>query len=77
MLNQVGQRSGRGIYAETLADYLPRRSWMNVLGCLVSTVLLSLQNHRSFVFVDGFLARLRAVHGSTPYIDYSHAEVRA
>jgi hypothetical protein len=74
MLNQVGQRTRGKIYAEQLVDYLPRRSWGNCLGSLISTVQLSFQNHRTFVFVDGFLARFRAIRGSTPYADYSQQE---
>lgn len=71
LLNHVGQRPRRGIFAETLKDYLPKDGFAIRLGSLVSAIGLWAQNHRAFAFPGGILWRYRQIVDSTPFIHYA------
>lgn len=77
IFNHVAQRPRGDVYAKTLLDYLPEKSFIVRLGSLVSAILMGAHNHRAFVFPKGILWRYRAIMDSTPFATYADKEDRA
>lgn len=75
LFNHAAQRPKKRVFANALTDYLPSGWWSVLPGTLLSTVYLMRKQHQLFVLPRGFLPKLRAILGTTPYRRYADRTV--
>ena len=76
IFNHVAQRPNKRIFADALTDYLPSGWWSVALGTLFSSFYLVRKQHQLLVMPRGFIGKLRAILGSTPYVRYATTTAR-
>jgi len=71
IFNHAAQRPKGRIFAKALTDYLPTSALTVFVGSVVSALFLMGRNHKMVVLPPGFIWKLRAVLGSTPFARYA------
>jgi hypothetical protein len=74
ILNQASQRPKRGMFAQSLLDYLPGNNLTVRFGSLISALTLSHNNRRAFYFKGGLWARYKAIINTTPFLHYAKGQ---
>ena len=75
IFNHASQRPRGRIFSTTLEDYLPHSPVAVAVGSIVSALYLMFRNNDFLVLPAGFIWKVRAILGTTPYLRYARMTI--